>query len=229
MDIQITFREGPIEAEISAGEDEPYTEVLDALAEFAEDFDATRPASTGKSDSDNINDAVESGSTDEVKADSAAKKSNSLFDEVDATDSELHRVLKTGRIEDGDVEDFPEIIGNTDLLGTSIAERLLNGSVIILTILDEFHDISRVKTTELKDALGQSGLDTNNWGNVHQQENKDVYLDSRGTGASGTTAVRPPGKQDAYDYIQALVDDLREDNETMSESDNDPLDEFINN
>jgi hypothetical protein len=91
----------------------------------------------------------------------------------------------------------------------------LNGATVVLTILEDAHDISRVRTTDLKDALGESGLDEDNWPNVHQQENKDVYLDSRGTGSSGTTTVRVPGKQDAYSHIQALVNDLRsEDSDT---------------
>lgn len=213
MDVQITFRDGPIEAEISAGEDEEYTEVLDALAEFVEDFDTTESAGPQDSTESHSRESVDDISAEQVTLDDTAGKSNSFFDEVDATDAELHRVLKTGRVEDGTVEEFPEIIGNTGLLGTSIAERLLNGSTIILTTLEEVHNTSRVKTTDLKDALEQSGLDKNNWNNVHNQENKDVYLDSRGTGSSGTTAARPPGKEDAYDYIQALVDDLREDSE----------------
>ena len=43
MDIQITFQDGPIEAEISAEEDEAYSEVLEALGEFVEDFEPTEP------------------------------------------------------------------------------------------------------------------------------------------------------------------------------------------
>lgn len=212
MDIQITFQDGPIEAEISAEEDEAYSEVLEALGEFVEDFEPTEPIGPQDTANTDTDDAVDNKSAD-VTADSTSGKSNSLFDEVDATDSELHRVLKTGRVENGDVEEFPEIIGNTEVLGSSIAERLLNGSAIVLTILEEAHGIDRVKTTKLKDALGDSGIDTDNWGNVHGEENKEVYLDSRGHGASGTTAVRAPGKQDAYGYIQSLVDDLREDAE----------------
>jgi len=212
MDIRITFRDGPVEAEITAEGDEAYSEVLEALGEFVEDFDVTRPVESQASVSSDPDYTVDSRST-VVTADSTTGKSNSLSDEVDATNSELYRVLKTGRTEDGDVAEFPEIIGNTEVLGSTIGERLLNGSVIILTILEEAHGIDRVKTTDLKNALGNSGLDTDNWPSVHSQENKEVYLDSRGTGASGTTAVREPGKQDAYGYIQSLVDDLREDGE----------------
>jgi len=215
MDIQITFRDGPIEAEVSAAEDEAYSEVLDALAEFVEGYDAVGSAGPQQpTDSPTDGGTVEQVAPTEETENSDTGESNSHFDEVDATDAELQRVLKTGRVKDGDVEEFPEIIGNNEILGTSVAEKLLNGSAIILTTLDEVHSISRVKTTNLKKALEESGLDSDNWPNVHQQENKDVYLDSRGTGASGTTAIREPGKEDAYGYIQALVDDLREDGES---------------
>ncbi|MFU1783844.1 hypothetical protein ACM16X_20985 [Haloarcula japonica] len=214
MDIQITFRDGPIEAEVSATEDEQYTEVLDALAEFVEEYDAVGPSEPQETiDSPTDSGTVDATTSARQAAEAETVESNTLFNEVDATDAELQRVLKTGRVEDGDVEQFPEIIGNTDVLGTSVAERLLNGATVILTILEDAHDVSRVRTTDLKDALGESGLNEDNWPNVHQQENKDVYLDSRGTGSSGTTTVRAPGKQDAYGHIQALVDDLREDGE----------------
>jgi hypothetical protein len=210
MEIQISFQDGPIEAEVVAAEDEEYTDVLDALAEFVEDYDGVGSRAQGPAD--NPTDGVKVNSeTPTEKSDSDTGESNSFFDEVDATDAELQRVLKTGRVEDGDVEEFPEIIGNIDLLGTSDAEKLLNGSAIILTTLDEVHSTSRVKTTDLKEALENSDLNGDNWPNVHQQENKEVYLDSRGTGASGTTAIREPGKQDAYGYIQTLIDDLRGD------------------
>jgi len=215
MDIQITFRDGPIEAEVSAAEDEAYSEVLDALAEFVEDYDSVGPVGPQKpTGSPTDGGTVDAAPPTEETADSDTGKSNSLFDEVDATDAELQRVLKTGRVEEENVEEFPEIIGSNEMLGTSVAEQLLNGSAIILTTLDEVHSISRVKTTDLKEALEESGLDSDNWPNVHQQENKDVYLDSRGTGASGTTAIREPGKEDAYSYIQVLVDELREDGES---------------
>lgn len=214
MDIQITFRDGPIEAEVSAAEDEAYSEVLDALAEFVEDYDAVGPGPQKPTGSHTDGGTVDAAPLTEETADSDTGESNSIFDEVDATDAELQRVLKTGRVEEEDVEEFPEIIGSNEMLGTSVAEQLLNGSAIILTTLDEVHSISRVKTTNLKEALEESGLDSDNWPNMHQQENKDVYLNSRGTGASGTTAIREPGKEDAYGYIQALVDDLREDGES---------------
>jgi hypothetical protein len=215
MDIQITFRDGPIEAEVSAAEDEPYTEVLDSLAEFVEEYDPV-----DLNDSEELSEDVAEGTTDGEEstgreaADSGTSKSNSLFEQVDASDSELQRVLKTGRVEDGDIKDFPEIIGNTNLLGDSIGERLLSGAIVTLTVLEEAHDVGRIKTTELKQGLGESGLDIDNWTAIHQPAEKDVYLDSRGAGPSGTTAVRAPGKEDAYDYIQALVNDLREDGDT---------------
>ena len=212
MDIQITFQDGPIEAEVSAAEDEPYSEVLDALAEFVEDYDAVGPAGPQQpTGSPTDGGTVEQVATTEATADSDAGESNSLFDEVDATDAELQRVLKTGRVEDGDVEEFPEIIGNTELLGDSIGGRLLNGAAVTLTVLEEVHDLGRIRTTELKEGLSESGLDIDSWTAIHKQAEKDVYLDSRGTGSSGTTAVRAPGKEDAYDYIQMLVDDLRKD------------------
>lgn len=215
MEINVTFRDGPINAEVSATEEESYIEVLEELGRFVEEYDATGYQMQGapqQQTPDNSNDESSQKDTEQEDVSEFAESSseNSYFDQVDATNSELLRVLKIGSVSGGEIEEFPEIIGEADVLGDSNQYRLLNGSIVLLTVLDEVHGISRVSTSELKNALGNSGLNIDNWANVGRPANADVYLNRRGSGSSATTEVREPGKEDAYEQIQALVDNLQD-------------------
>lgn len=217
MKIQVTFQDGPIEAEITAEEDEDYDEALETLADFVDGYDIQGTVDTSEDAASIENEAGKKEKNGNQVMNPDSSQSNPLFDQVDATESEIHRIIKTGTVEDGEVKELPEILGNTDILGSSKEERLLNGSVVILSILDGVHDISRVKTSEIKDALSNSGIDEGAWGKLSRTDNEDVYLDRRGKGPSATTELRPPGKEDAMGYIQDLIDDHRADKESTDE------------
>ncbi|WP_128478916.1 hypothetical protein [Halorussus pelagicus] len=134
IDIQIIFREGPLEAEVSAAEDEDDADVLEALGDFVESYDAMGIGIQQETTVDPTEgDTADELSTDEHTTGGSNGRSNSLFDEVNATDTELQRVLKTGRVEDDEIKEFPEILEDTDLLGTSVAERILTGAAVVLT------------------------------------------------------------------------------------------------
>ncbi|UIP00409.1 hypothetical protein Hbl1158_03325 [Halobaculum sp. CBA1158] len=221
MEIDITFRDGPVDAKISATEEESYIEVLEELAEFVDEYDLTgyqmqetsnRLGPREQAGNSNGDAAVENGA-----GSTESHPGGSLLDGVDATKSELLRVLKTGSVEGDEIEEFPEILGNTDLLGESIQDRLLHGSIILLTILQDIHGVSEVRTTNLVDGLGASGLDKDNWKNIGQADNVAVYLNRKGSGTGATTEIRGPGKEDAYRHIEALVEDIREPEDSEGE------------
>lgn len=222
MEINITFRDGPIDAEVSANEEESYLDVLQELGQFVEEYDPTGyPVQQGSPEKNPIEstdeDTLRAGVQGKTEAITASGDKNSYFERVDASDSELLRVLKIGSTDGDQVEEFPQIIGDVEVLGDSNQDRLLNGSIVLLTILEEVHGISRVSTTELKNALGESGVDVDNWANIGRPAMADVYLNRRGSGSSATTAIREPGKEDAYEQIQTLVDDLRSQESTADE------------
>lgn len=210
MDIRITFRDSPIEAEIRADEDEEYVEVLEQLADFAGEHEVSGQ-STNQSEvrTDSVEDeqSADDGSSQEVR--SSKDHSNSTFSNVSATDSELQHVIKLGKSNDEDVEKFPQIIGETDLLGDDEPLRLLHASAVILTTLDDAHGISRVNTGDLKDAVGDSGLSLEGWDNQKRIDERDVYFNRTGSGPSARTEIRDPGKEKAYELIELLVEDLR--------------------
>jgi hypothetical protein len=216
MEISITFRDGPIDVEVSANEEESYIDVLEELERFVDEYGPTGyqmqqhgPQQKNRDDSPDKNSKENAGQESKSEStDSTAE--NSYLDRVNATDSELLRILKLGSIDGDEIKEFPKIIGNVDVLGESGQDRLLNGSIVLLTVLDEVHGISRVSTSNLKNALSDSGMNVDYWTNIGQTSNVDVYLNRRGSGSSATTAIREPGKEDAYEQIQTLVGNLQD-------------------
>jgi hypothetical protein len=224
MDIEITYRDGPVQAEIRANEEEDYREVLDALSEFVDDYGGVTQTSVTANgepeDSENEHggDATlaefDGGQADEIKSsgdeDAVSRDDdpdNRLLAETGLTEDELYRILKVGKVDDDEVDVFPRIIGETDILGDTIKERLLNGSTIILTVLSDYHGVDRVKTSNLKQALKDSGMKADsNFGNISTLREGEIYLNRRGSGNSATTEIRPPGRDKAYELVQKLAE-----------------------
>lgn len=216
MEITIHFEDGPIEAEIVTKDGEDFSAVLESLQEFVEEYEIqgrpiaepAQPQETvdqpGKEDDSNTG-----GSESEPTIDS----DDPITAKTGVSKGDIQRILKRGRVEDNEVIDFPEIIGNEDLLGDTIKTRLLHGSAIVLTVLKDYYGVDRVSTSELKNALTESGLDGSNWGNMTAMDEADVYFDRRGSGSSATIAIRQPGVEEAYEMIQELADNLYDDAE----------------
>lgn len=205
MDIHISFQDGPIKAEIDTTEEEDYHEVLETLEEFLEDYD-TGVASSLEPEQEMQQDHVEEqGETDSAEDIPEQEAQNPLIAESNVSESDFGRVIKTGRVEGEDIHEFPKIIGDTAVLGDSQAKKLLNAAAVIMAVLEDIHGISKVKTTNLKDALDESGLPDGNFGNISRYDEADIYFNRRGQGQSATIEIRPPGKEDAYDLIRELI------------------------
>lgn len=193
MEITINFQEGPLDVEIQATEEEDLDDVLGKLSDFIDDY-TTQIEVVDEEESESPED------DEDLSRDSQSIQ--------DIPIDQLTRVVKRGRVDDDEIQEFPTIIGDTNVLGDSGQEKLLHGAAVILGILDEFYDIDTVRTTELKDALAESGLDTDSWSNIGQVENVEVYFTRRGSGSSGTTELRPPGKEKAVELMNLLVEQI---------------------
>lgn len=225
MDIEITYRDGPVQAEIQSNEDEDYREVLNALSKFVDDYGkvtqtfVTNNGEQENSENTNGNEATlaefDGGQTDETEPSENGESDftdddsdNRLLAETGLTEDELYRILKVGEVDGGEIDVFPRIIDGTDVLGDTIKERLLHGSTIILTVLSDHHGVDRVKTSNLKQALKDSGMKANgNFGNISTLREGEIYLNRRGSGQSATTEIRPPGRDEAYELVQKLAED----------------------
>jgi len=195
MEISITFRDGPIEAEITADEEDNYEEVLESLSEFVEGYTTI----TSESVNHNV-DSPDSTEVEELQEEETEQiKTNDISNLSELPEDELYRFVKVGRVDDGDIDELPRIIGDTNALSDSEEERLLNSSILIMTIFDDFHDMDTVKTSDLKQALADSGFDVDSFSrSIDGVDESEIYLNRRGRGPSATTEIRPPGKDEAY-------------------------------
>ncbi|WP_276259899.1 hypothetical protein [Haloglomus litoreum] len=215
MEITITFRDGPIEAEIRTSEEEDYDKVLTELAEFVDGYGPVHrqqePAEDG-SEPETEEDPQQV-TLSESSEESDEDVSNPVVAEIDATEFEFYSVLQEGRVNEDEVEEFPAILTAPDVLGDSEQERAINAAAVIMTVLSDIHDIERIKTSDLKSAVGESGIAESVWKNTSRVEERDVYFNSRGRGGSATVEIRPPGKAVGYEQIERLVDEYRSDSE----------------
>jgi len=209
MEIHISFQDGPIEAEIEAGADDDYQEVLNRLSDFVEQYDVQTPAVADPPENQTNGDHPKPSNAESV--DSEAEESDGPSEEVtnlqDFSEDRLYRVLKTGSVEDDEIAEFPEIIGDVSVLGDSEEERALHGAVVLLTALNDFHDVSRVKTSDLMDALADSGIERDAFSDIDQVPNEKVYVNRRGTGGSATTKIRHPGKQEGRSLLKDIIEE----------------------
>ena len=193
MEITITFKDGPIEAEINASEGDDYDEVLTKLSDFTENYSQT----TNWADENRVDDAGEE--------EHAPQRTATVESLDDIHDNELYRVIKRGRVDGDKIQELPRIVGDVDGLADTGQERVLNAATIILTILDDIHGMDKMKTSDLKQAISDSGLNIDNWDHIDRLDEEDIYLNRRGKGASATTQIRPPGKDAAYELITELI------------------------
>lgn len=193
MEITINFQDGPLDVEIQTTEEEDFHDVLGKLSEFLENYSFHSIPEAGERDE-----------TPEDDEDSYPASQNLEDIPID----QLTRVIKRGRVEDGEIGELPRIIANTRVFGDSDEEKLLHAATVILAIFDEFHGMNKIKTTQLKQALADSGLNADNWSNISRLENEEVYLTRRGKGPSATTKLRPPGKDKALELVNLLVDQI---------------------
>lgn len=211
MEINIKFQDGPIVAEIHANEEDNYEDVLEDLAGFVDNYGEL----TGDVDSSQQT-LPEVGSENEETENKPGEPTeehtkNPILANTGISESQFSRILKRGRVNDEDIHEPPRIIGNTDLLGESKSLQMLHAATIIVTVFDDLYGIKKVKTSKIKEGVKDSGINIDNWDNIHRLDEKEIYFDSRGRGRTATMEIRPPGKDKAYELIQTLTQSPDED------------------
>lgn len=217
MDLTIEFEDGPIEAKLVTDQDEDYEQVLQELSEFVNQYGELQTPPNQVNETNQVNEANQANGAEdagaqlelgeqpesEPNADGGTITNLSEFEET-----QLLRILKKGRVEDGQVQENPRVIGDTAELGDTETERLLHASIIIMTVMEDFHGAENMKTSELKQSLEDSGLKANNFSNIDTLDETGVYLNRRGRGSTATTEIRAPGKDAAYEQVKHLLETL---------------------
>lgn len=208
MEITIEFNDGPLEVTIDTAEDEDYKRVLNDLGEFVKEYDPVDPNPTNENGEAQMD---EEESEDQDIQQEVEGSENSLVTNTGLSEGELQRIIKLGRMEDEELVEYPEIIGNTDLLGDTGQERLVYGTAVVMTVVEDEHGISKTKTTKVKDALKESGLNTNSWNNINRVDETDMFFNRRGQGSTATIEIRQPGKTAGYESLEKMGSKISED------------------
>jgi hypothetical protein len=216
MNLELTVEYGSITAEIEATDEDDYTKVLEELAEFAEDHpefvkrtdfqSVTNEPNQEKEHSESM-DADLSKFSDESSIDS---KENSNTQEVE--NDMLQPLLERLDVSEGDfirtfevAEDVtPRILAPEELSGETKSEQMLNAALILSTVWQDCYGREWLKSSDLSDALEQSGLgDRTDY--IYNQDDWQRLLNKNGQGRG--TKIKPTrlGEDRAEELIEAMV------------------------
>lgn len=107
---------------------------------------------------------------------------------------------------------------DTQLLGDTREERQRRAALILLYLWETCFGEDRVKSSTLKDALVQSGIDDSSLTNAYRGD-ADRYFDRNGRGRSATIGLTGPGTREGYQEITGLVKQLQESTQAPTDED----------
>lgn len=216
MDIRLTVEHGAITAEIEATEEDDYTDVLEKLANFAEEHPDFVEESNSRLDEDESDqDERRSNAEDTHLSEFSEKESTELDEgneEREIENDMLRPLLKRLDVSEGDfirtfevAEDVsPRILAPEKLSGETKSERMLNAALVLSTIWQDCYGEEWLKSSELSDALEQSGLgDRSDY--IYNQDDWQRLLNKNGQGRG--TKIKPTrlGEDKAEKLIETMV------------------------
>ena len=226
MDIRLTLHHGPVEVEIEGGPDDDYQEEFLEVVEFLEEHEERllefqQVPAEGPRNSDRKQTAV----TEDWDSSSEQPTSTAATSEEGPTAPEAEK-HESDRITDFanrvnvdpdqlidfiDIdlagEELPSLVTVSDERGDNRQERQFSGAMILLATWQECYGEERMKSSNLKDALEFSGIDSDQLTSMyHNIDEADSYFDRRGRGSTATVALTRPGKREAYNEIRRLVE-----------------------
>ena len=171
MEIHLSLQVGPLEAEITADNEEDYEGELIQLMDFIQGheeqlstIDQLGVQSAGSTEGNNQseseqlvdNQKVDTESKEEGTEDSRSTDHSgsfsSLLRKVDVSLEEVSGVIDV----DPELEEPPLVLANAEQLGETVKGRQLTGSLLLLCAWKECYDESPVLVSDLKDALEHS-------------------------------------------------------------------------
>lgn len=223
MDIHLTLRKGPLEVEIEATDEDDYQEEVLSILEFLESHEeeihnADSPVETPESEPTQASvtadwdEEAESSNPDEKNSSDAPDEAE-IDESSPAADFGSRLNVNPDRLTelidiDPELESEPFIVAETDGFGESRVDRQFQGALILLCTWQECYDEERVSSSDLKDALDLSGINSDSMYNMYNKMDKsETYFDKSGRGASATVALTRPGLREGRRRIRELVED----------------------
>lgn len=222
MDIRLTLRKGPLEVEIEASDDDDYQaeileilEFLDSNEDQLRELDAPNEEPDPEPEQASVTDwsnQTESASTEEQDTSDVEAGPDVVENGPAAEFASQLRVNPDRLVEvidiDPNLEEEPFIDADTAEFGETRIERQFHGALILLGTWQECYGVDRIASSDLKDALDISGIDSDSLYNMYQRiDEVDSYLDTSGRGSSATVALTRPGLREAQNRIRELVEE----------------------
>lgn len=213
MDIRFTVHCGSLEVEVEGADDEDYqTELLEIL-DFIEEHEG-RLMDLQQSSIDQPPDVESKQSTVTTFWDDSSDERNSSEEAVDGPIVAFANKLNMDTDQltvvidiDPAGEELPFIIPEMTDLADTRQERQFRAALMLLATWQDCYDKDRMKSSDLKDALEYSGIDSDQLSTMYRDINEaDSYFDRQGRGRSATVALTRPGIREGRNQILSLLE-----------------------
>lgn len=216
MNLELTVEYGSITAEIEATDEDDYTKVLEELAEFAEEHPEFveranfQPVTNEPNQEETHPDPMDADLSEFSDDSSVGNEESSKKQEIE--NDMLRPLLERVNVSEGDFirtfevaeEVTPRILTPEQLSGETKSEKMLNAALILSTIWQDCYGEEWLKSSDLSDALEQSGLgDRTDY--IYNQDDWQKLLNKNGQGRG--TKIKPTrlGEDRAEELIEAMV------------------------
>lgn len=221
MEIHLSLQVGPLEAEITADNEEDYegelVQLMDFIRGHEEQFSTIDQLSVQSSVSTEDNN--QSGSEqldDNQKGDTESEEEGTGDSTSTDYSGPLSSLLRKGDVSLEDVsevidvdprlEEPPLILANAEQLGETVKDQQLTGSLLLLCAWKECYDESPVLISDLKDTLEHSGVSTNNLYRMYDYDVANQSLRRSGDGRGTEMRLTRVGEREAFERIEQLTE-----------------------
>lgn len=228
MNIKVTLRHGPLDFEIEAdSDDDDYQDEIAKILDFVEENKdklndvgaglAPTPRPSGGTDVERAPSEETETETSSESSEAPDTESNGRFVEISrrvgVDEATLERMFDVPE----DKDEIPAIIieefnGGVDSLGDNRMERQARGSLMLLYMWQKVHDLEKVYSSDLADALHMSGVDPEKTANMYQafDGDADAYFERHGSGGpySGVSLTRR-GERVAINEIEKFSNNMK--------------------
>jgi hypothetical protein len=210
MNVEIEFRYGPLQVEVESEGEEEYAEVLEDIADF---IDKNETLFSQIPEQESPDDGEKAGEPTELSDYSNSEEGNEHTDEdvlswqkmVEESGVSKEKLRYMFGVEEGVV---PHILFGDKLTDESNTEQMLQGTLLILAVWEDYYGNESLITEEIVDSLKKSGLQHDNYYNVYQRGDFSTYFirdeveREEGGGETSEISLTPPGKSKAYELIE---------------------------
>lgn len=207
MEITVNLQYGPLDVEVHADGDEDYKsellELLDLIKEHNDLLGEVHSNHGDKQGSEQVEERPEATLTqDWHSGGDGSEELEPLADFVRLPPEALSTIFDI----DPMGEEVPVLqLEDVEKLGGKQRDKQRNASLMLLIAWEVCYDEDKVASSDLKDALGFSGIPDENMYNMYQDEG-DRYFDRGGRGPTATVALTGPGKREARKVIKKIVE-----------------------